>query len=282
MDVPPTDLQGKLSRNWKVRELGKYIVTGVEVWPNGSAKVVRDLDVTGPDGKVPKRKEIVEFSRKSREHLAFVSRETIITFHSLMTLSYGKQFPVDGRVMKLHLNRFLGWYRRYVGGEYIWWLEFQKRGAPHVHIASQKEVISDVDRQQFAVAWRRAQGVCYPAIYTDLTTGEGRTISTDVYKVHKHPKQWQVARENDGPKRYILKYALKMRQKVVPESYRNVGRFYGWSRGVKEGVPGPKTVQIYETELRKKLAESGHTVADWPFLPKSLFGIHEKTFTGDI
>lgn len=282
MSNPTKDIEGTISRISRLRDAGKFIVTGLEVYPNGSAQIIREAEAKGDIEPGAKRGEVRGYSRQARERFAFVSRETIVTFHSLMTLSYGKQFPTDGKEVKKHLNRFLVWYRRNIGGEYIWWLEFQQRGAPHIHIASQKQGITVVDRQQFSAAWRRSQGACYPAPYTDLDTGETRTISNDVYRVHKHPKQWQEKQNDDGPKRYIMKYALKMRQKVVPKNYLNVGRFFGWSRGVKAGVPEPKRVAIYETELRDKLAKQGHIAADWPYLPKNLYGIHAKKFNSEI
>lgn len=47
---------------------------------------------------------------------------------------------------------------------------------------------------------------------------------------------------------YAVKYAMKMKQKAVPRDYRNVGRFWGNSRGVK---PEPeKTLQCTEDDIR--------------------------------
>ena len=39
-------------------------------------------------------------------------------------------------------------------------------------------------------------------------------------------------RKPDGARRYVVKEATKMYQKVVPAEYRNVGRFWGCSRAV--------------------------------------------------
>jgi len=264
-----------LERRKRLREAGKYIITGVEIFPQGTVQVTRKAEYN-QSGEDKKRSVVKEFSRASRERLAIVSRETIYTFSSLMTCSYGKQFPLDGKQVKKHLNRFLTWYRRYVGGEYIWWLEFQERGAPHIHIASQKDVVHWYDRDEFADQWAKAQGLTYGLYYSDITTKKERNLYDDVTAVHSHKKQWQVAIKEDGPKRYILKYALKMRQKIVPEIYRNVGRFWGCSRGVKMSIPDPEKREISEAELRDILAECDHMAQDWECIPKNLWGIAHR------
>lgn len=263
---------GDLSRLQRLRSAGKYIVTGVKVYGQGTVEVIRIADSREP-GENRKRGIVKHFSRASRERLAFVSRETSYTFGSLMTLTYGKQFPVNGKDVKRHLNRFLVWYRRYVWGEYIWWLEFQKRGAPHIHLASQKEEVTGYDLVEFAKRWAAAQGLKLGLHYTDLRTGEERDLYTDVVKVHSHRSQWEPVKKAGGAKRYIVKYALKMRQKTVPVNYQNVGRFWGCSKGVSGSIPEPREVKISEGELRDKLANCDHMAADWECLPKNLWGV---------
>jgi hypothetical protein len=264
-----------LSRKRRLREIGQFVVQSVKVYQNGTVQVVRSGEYRG-GASGNKRGEVKEFSRSSRERLAIVSRETIHQFHSLLTLSYGKQFPINGGEVKLHLNRFMAWYRRRIGGEYIWWLEFQQRGAPHMHIASQKRKVAWYDREEFADKWAKAQGLTYGLYYSCLASKEERNLYDDVFLVHSHKRQWEPARKSDGPKRYIVKYALKMRQKIVPKDYRNVGRFWGCSRGVSSGVPEPRTVRITEDELRKKLHSANHIAKDWECIPRNLWGIGQE------
>lgn len=254
----------------RLYEVGKIKTIGLEIYPNGTAHVIR---AGGEFGDRQERGEVKTYSRKSRERFAFVSRETLVEFHSMITLSYGKQFPLDGRAVKKHLNRFLTWYRRCVGGEYIWWLEFQSRGAPHVHIASQKERVRPIDREIMADQWAKAQGLTYGLYYSDIETRIERNLYDDVFSVHKFRKQWSNSKKPDGPKRYILKYALKPRQKTVPPRYRNVGRFYGYSREVRKSIPPPSMVHMGEAEIRDRLQADGHSAHSWQYLPTTLFGV---------
>lgn len=81
------------------------------------------------------RREITHFSTRSRMRLAFVAHNADQAFKSMLTLTYPAQFPTTGKIVKVHLNRFLGWLRRkYDDPGYLWFLEFQRRGAPHIHI----------------------------------------------------------------------------------------------------------------------------------------------------
>lgn len=259
-------------RHQRLRNAGKYTVTGVKMYPQGTIQLVRQ-NSTESMPENGKRSEVCEFSRQSRERLAFVSRETSVMFNSMLTLTYGKQFPRSGKQVKQHLNRFLTWYRRYCGCSYLWWLEFQERGAPHIHIASAKGDVKWYDRETFADKWAKSQGLTYGIYYSDLETKQEKNIYDDVYSFHSHRKAWENAKKRDGPKRYILKYALKMRQKVVPPEFRDVGRFWGASRDVWRGVPEPEYLQMDESDLRDILAAQGHMCASWDTIPKNIWGV---------
>jgi hypothetical protein len=111
----------------------------------------------------------------------------------------------------------------------LWFLEFQKRGAPHIHVLMGKDV--EIDREWFASTWFRIVG------------------SNDAkhYRVHLHAKQWQKVYSEDGCERYVAKYAHKTFQKVVPEGFENVGRFWGHPHHVKPVVYA--VAQLNEEQL---------------------------------
>ncbi|MEX1014162.1 MAG: hypothetical protein WDZ80_03310 [Candidatus Paceibacterota bacterium] len=89
----------------------------------------------------PKRKrgDITAFTRASRyrllKKLNKLNPDSKAQFYHV-TLTYPKQFPTDGKTHKADLDAFIKRCKRKFGNEieYLWKLEFQKRGAPHYHI----------------------------------------------------------------------------------------------------------------------------------------------------
>lgn len=201
--------------------------------------------------------------------------KTAIRFNSLLTLTWGKEYPLSGAKAKKALNTFLGWYRRNVGGEYFWFLEFQRRGAPHFHMFSQANKIGGGQRSVMAQAWARAMGLVWSDArpYCNIKDRSFSTLMADVYRVHAHPKSWEPIRSRHGAVGYCSKYALKTWQKDVPEEYSDVGRFWGASRKVKAMEVDSQFVAMTEEELREALAALDHQCAKWETVPKYLFGV---------
>lgn len=202
----------------------------------------RDVVVVRADGRAPKTDKergcIKFWSRKSRQRLAFIAANTPIRLRTMITLTYPAQFPTDGAVVKHHLSRFLRFLRTDGRGcEYLWFLEWQMRGAPHVHILTDLPLTGTRDdrhnyRMRVGEQWYRIVG-----------SGDyyHRLAGTSV----------EALRKVDGAARYALKYAAKMRQKWVPEGYTNVGRFWGCTPAVK---PVPRgRVSLREDDLRALL-----------------------------
>lgn len=168
----------------------------------------------------PTRGKVTEFSKASRKRLAFVASNTDVEFTTMITLTYPGQFPTEGTQVKRHLRNFLDWIRKdQQAPDYLWFLEFQARGAPHIHIL-------------LAFPWPRTRaeirGLRHRVSatwYRIVASGDPRHLQagTSVEKL----------RSRDGGARYAVKYAQKMRQKKVPEAYQDCGRFWGHSRNVK-------------------------------------------------
>lgn len=190
----------------------KYIrrVRAIEFYKN-DVRLRYEVESAGKGYSTPKRSKIVEFTMDSRRKLAFTAANTEVNFTHMVTLTYPKEFETDGKMVKVHLNRFLSWLRAKVEGvEYLWFLEFQKRGAPHYHILINRAI----NKAEISIRWYKAVG------------------SFDVNHLCAGTRIERV-REEDGARRYAVKYAMKMEQKRVPAEYRNVGRFWGNSKGVK-------------------------------------------------
>lgn len=214
-------------------------IVGVKVYKN-------DVVVVRAQGKgketPPERGEIKEFSKKSRQRLAFVACNTDVVFKTMLTLTYPGEYSTDGAQVKANLRAFLEWLTRDLGSRpsYLWFLEFQQRGAPHFHILLSwalpliwvDETIMvngrKITRKRQNHANRQAVKAfrfrVSAAWYRIVGSGDTRHLAAGTRVEH--------VRKPDGAARYAVKYALKMRQKTCPKEYRNVGRFWGYSRDV--------------------------------------------------
>ena len=186
----------------------------------------------------PIRGEIRQWSKKSRQRLAFVATNSDVSFRTMVTLTYPSEYPSDGQQVKRHLDTFLKWLRRETGGlSYLWFLEFQKRGAPHFHIIydtpfPRTRPMQAALRYRVSCAWYRIVG-----------SGDIKHLSAGC--------RTERIRTEKGARNYCVKYCFKMKQKTVPSEYRNVGRLWGASRDV---LPvARETVQCTEDDVRSIL-----------------------------
>jgi hypothetical protein len=96
----------------------------------------------------------------------------------------------------------------------LWFLEFQSRGAPHVHIIifdckMTREIIKSA-RSWVGRAWSKI------------------VSNPNAHEADKHARVGtQVAKMKTGHFGYASKYATKTEQKEVPEEFKAVGRFWG-------------------------------------------------------
>ena len=125
-----------------------------------------------------------------------------------------------GRIFKHHLDTFRKRLDRKMNklGIYfwsaLWFLEFQERGAPHVHLIIFGCVISSKVRAALRSWLGRA--------WADVVGNPSK------FEKQKHIKSGtQTAKMKKKHFGYALKYASKMEQKTVPEEFYGVGRFWG-------------------------------------------------------
>jgi hypothetical protein len=235
----------------------RYIgpVTGVKVYKND---VVVTRAGNGPPIVDTPRGEIVDFSRKARQRLAFIAANTDVVFPVMFTLTYPDAFPSDGRKVKSDLAAFLAQLKRDEGAfSYLWCLEFQARGAPHIHLWTsfgwpRTRQHQKALRFRTSANWYRIVGSKDP---NHLAAG------TRVERVRKI----------NGAARYAVKEMAKMYQKIVPREYRNVGRFYGYSRDV---VPVMRCeMQCTEDDIRATLDGWRYAPKDDRMVWKVLYGV---------
>jgi len=250
-----------------------FPVIGIIAYPGGIV-IRRSCNLTLSQVRHSHERGIIALlSKRSLNRLALLVRSSGIKWGSVMTLTYGVNYPLSGKIAKKHLNKFLIYARRKFGDfDYFWVLEFQLRGAVHFHIATTLPEPDLAQIQVFAKLWADISqegqwSYCKwtNSPETDWTIPVQQTY-WNCYQVHAHYKAWEKVREQDGMSRYLAKYANKLRQKQVPEWYRDVGRFWGTSKGVK--MPDGDFFYGSESGIRMALASHGRAVDNWRVLPK--------------
>lgn len=195
---------------------------------------------------------ITELSAESRKRLGFVASNGIPELRSFITLTYPREFPGDGKTVKRHLKSLLqSLRRRHPGLHYLWFLEFQARGAPHFH------AFTDVELPEPLVTMRRNVRKRDAQVNSDFQNWISRrwfeVVDSGDERHLAAGSCWEKVRESDGAARYVAKEAWKTFQKQVPERFQNVGRFWGTSRGFMP--PPPPMIHGGPSKIRDLLGD---------------------------
>jgi hypothetical protein len=180
---------------------------------------------SGRYGDSRPRGKIKEFSFRSRMNLNRAAHDlegADKTPDYMITLTYSgdwQRVAPSGRRVKRHLEAFRRRLERYTAKmgivwSALWFLEFQKRGAPHFHFLvfglDESVKLADSFRSWLSKSWAEVVNHPDPVEYKKhLAAG------TKVEKCRKR---------HFG---YAKKYASKLEQKVVPAEFQDVGRFWG-------------------------------------------------------
>lgn len=215
-------------------------------------------------------------TKSSLNRLMFSVQRTEVEFSMMLTLTYGKYFPTEGGEVKRMLNALLNRVRRlsYID-EYFWFLEFQTRGAPHIHLLLDTEGVTPRMRIDWALYWTNAQ-VQSLWFYGECPIDEMSQEVAKLIRFNMHESVFECIRDNQGARNYAMKYAAKQRQKKVPENYKDVGRFWGNSKGV---VPEGVETDITEDELEEWLTIADHHTSRMDLIPRYLWDLKDRRST---
>jgi len=182
--------------------------------------------------------DIKIFSQKSRNRLLrnvnCLVRSGIENIY-FATLTYQENFT-DEKISKGHLNAFLTYVRKYYSVNlYIWFKEYQKRGAIHYHIVLNFNTDIDVS-----------------SLHSDCLRYWSKIVGTYGTGQHHETKGVHVVKANNQfLTRYAVKYSSKSYQKTPPKSVTAVTRFWGTSNS-----------QVFDT-LDIKCVITNHQVNRW-------------------
>lgn len=210
-----------------------------------------------------KRGKVKGLSQRSLHRLAFLVSTSNVRFLSLMTLTYGEIYPQTGTLTRKHRNTFLTWMRRKFDPlSYVWFLEFQRRGAPHIHLLLSSKSPGRKLEIEAGSRWCKVVSRDFPDTYEKM-------MSVHCYQGDPRKKMWSDIRKADGANRYMRKYAGKESQKCVPLKYSDVGRFWGTSRDVPRPIDDMLECTMVDADLRRLLNALGREdVSKWDVIPK--------------
>lgn len=212
------------------------------------------------------------------DHAPLLAQEGLLAMITLTYPGCWEDVVPDGETLKAHLNAFFRRYERAWGRRLIcfWKLEFQRRGAPHLHIMmvvppgragvdAEKEYLRRLDE------WERGERTARPR--RKKAVGDGETFRrwlsltwADIVGVEDETQRllheaagtavdFSEGQRARDPKRMAVyfgkhgSYAAKEYQHNVPELWRksgkSVGRFWGY-RGLRK-VHG--TAHIKHSEM---------------------------------
>lgn len=164
------------------------------------------------------RGRVEGFTDSSAKRMRRYLRSCVANYRTMITLTYPSVFSLDGAVCKEHLRRFLQELKREAerrgygaGFSAFWFIEFQDRGAPHFHIFS---TWAPHDSKLGRMSWLKR-------------TWFRIVGSDDDRHLYAGTREEYLQNGRDGSIAYATKYAQKQEQKIVPEAFQNVGRFWG-------------------------------------------------------
>jgi len=167
-----------------------------------------------PEGKMKgTRKPIKMYTFKTiRDIKLWFSQYGDKVSHEIMLPYGGEKYPKDIRVAQNHLVLFIRWLKRQGVQVYIWFKEYQPRGAVHFHVL--------VDR---FIPYKELQEVWTKIVERD---GFDEVKAAGIYTI-KH---------KDRMGFYVSKYFGKVEQKTIPEDVSFSGRWWASNLPLKPEV----------------------------------------------
>jgi len=210
-------------------------------------------------------------SKKSLLRLMFLMQATKVEFKSMFTLTYPRHFPRDGEVVKADVAAVVQKMRR-SNFTYLWFLEFQKRGAPHIHIMLDADCITPAMRVDYGLYWTARVALSEWYKYYCPPDDYYKEVMK-MAKFNTHARTWELIRDPHGARNYVTKYASKERQKKVPKAYQSVGRFWGSTRALR---PEGLVFDITEDDIEQWLVDNGHPASEYHLVPRYLWGVRPQ------
>lgn len=243
---------------------GDYPVASLEIYRRDViTKRVRVVPTKKPPVRVA-GVEITEYSDRAMRRGIFFAKNCDADFLSMITLTYPMEFPTDGKRVKQNLWDFKADYRSTFSGRCIWWLEFQRRGAPHYHLISEEDLsshgplVTKKRRTKFGDGTKEYVTAEEPSAW--LADRWFRIVGSGDPKHLRAGTAWEVIRAEEGAWVYMAAHGGKRKQKIVPEGYKNVGGFWGKIGDLRVPLVGTvkmNTAEVFQAVGKAALSSNG-------------------------
>lgn len=194
---------------------------GLSLTVQGGAMSIGECDVV-QGGKRHKRSIVSKFTVSSRKRLLRFCSVCAARFTTLLTLTI-PHVEMSGPIFKQRLDRILVWLEAQAATSFpgqswtaLWVLEFQERGAAHVHILLTHPIAGWRVSKRWAEMWE-------PRIL-ELFVDDGRKM---VEKMHAAACNIKSLSERHHALEYLSQYAGKVAQKSLPDVLLGFGRWWG-------------------------------------------------------
>jgi len=237
---------------------------------------------------IRKNTYIQRLSKRSLSRLALTAQVLSPLLRSMLTLTYGVNYPLNGKLAKEHLQKMLTYLKKLGCKAYLWFMEFQTRGAVHFHIMLDLgQFHINLYREELARLWAHITepygGFEYSRIKPDRFKRKLVRVDLDpknskaaVFEVARHPRTWELLRSKDGAAKYVTKYALKSEQKDVPPGFKFAGRFWGTTQEYSMSNLVETWVHVDENGLEEMLRLMNRDFSSFEYLPKIIVGDTSK------
>lgn len=228
----------------------EFYVSGIEVYRRDirvKYKPCNESDHWTPEVK-PKREAITERSKKARKRLHWTVSNTETPIIGMIVLTY-RDPPWSGKVVKRQLGDFFDLLRRRWAKkiEWLWWMEFQARGAVHIHILTSGSIHNEMQTRK---VWRkkkerdgtlkRVERTIYCGAEYDWMADRWLRIIRAEFDARSRRWSaggiWEVWDTPCGAARYASKDAYKNHQTRIPKNFQDCGAWWHRSRGFKTPV----------------------------------------------
>lgn len=146
--------------------------------------------------------------------------EILTKFTALLTLTIA-HLERDGELFKNQLTLMFKYLeRKYPGIVIFWWVEFQERGSPHVHLMLSEYVNPQEISDKWANLWLPRLVDCFGARLGLHARDKMRSAAVNVKGITSSEDLTKYASK-------LVRYAAKSKQKTVPLAYLHVGRSWG-------------------------------------------------------